>query len=251
MKQKALLITIICFIGSTVAMAQESGKHWEYKMYAGYNLGGSSPIPLPAEIRRIKSWSPGLAGTLGIQVTRWIAPEWGITSGLAIDIKGMKINADVKYMTTNLVIGKGDNTGMFSGMFTGGNKTNVRNDYLVIPLMAAYAPKSYEDWKFRLGGYFALQRDANFDGSAFNGHIRNGGPAGDRINVDMATFDFSEHIRKIDAGFMASADWYFSTKMAVTGQLSWGLVPLFPSDFNGVPYKMYNIYFMGGLSYKL
>ncbi|MDR0429862.1 MAG: PorT family protein [Tannerellaceae bacterium] len=229
--------------------AQNGFKRWEYKVFAGYNLGGTSPLPLPAEIRKINSWSPGFAATLAFHITRWISPEWGITSGLAIDLKGMSIDADVKYMMTSLVVGEGDNTGRFTGMFTGKNKTTTRNGYLVLPVLATYKP--FEKWTFRLGGYFASQRDAKFEGNASNGYIRNGGPAGDRINIESATFDFSKNVRKVDAGLMASADRFFTNKLAVTGQLSWGLIPIFPSDFNGIPYKMYTIYFMTGIAYKL
>jgi hypothetical protein len=231
------------------ALAQEKFKHWEFKAFAGYNTGGATPLPLPAEIRKINSWSPGFSAALAFHATRWITPEWGVTSGLAIDLKGMSIRADVKYMMTSLVVGEGDNTGTFTGMFTGKNKTTIRNGYLVLPVLAAYKP--HEKWTFRLGGYFASQRDANFEGNASDGYIRNGGAAGDRINIEKATFDFSDEVRKIDAGLMASADWFFTKKMAVTGQLSWGLVPIFPSDFNGIPYKMYNVYFMTGIAYKL
>ncbi len=229
--------------------AQDRFKYWEFKGFAGYNMGGTSPLPLPPEIRKIKSWSPGFGGTLAIHATRWINPQWGITSGLAIDLKAMTIKADVKYMMTNLVVGEGDNTGYFSGMFTGQNTTKVRNGYLVLPLMAAWRPK--ENWTFRLGGYVASQQDPKFEGTASDGFIRNGGPAGDRINIEKATFDFSDNVRKTDVGLMASADWFFTNKMAVTGQLSWGLIPIFPSDFNGIPYKMYNIYFSTGIAYRL
>jgi hypothetical protein len=243
----SVLLLLIAVNGAGVA--QDSFKHWEYKVFAGYNLGGTTPLPLPAEIRKINSWNPGFGGTLAFHVTRWITPEWGVTSGLAIDLKGMTINADVKYMMTSLVVGEGDNTGTFTGMFTGKNKTTTRNGYLVLPILAAYKP--FEKWTFRLGGYFASQRDANFEGNASDGYIRNGGAAGDRINIEKATFDFSDEVRKIDAGLMASADWFFTNKMAVTGQLSWGVVPIFASDFNGIPYKMYNVYFMTGIAYKL
>ncbi|MDR1557104.1 MAG: PorT family protein [Tannerellaceae bacterium] len=245
-----LLIVLAGFLSATLALAQpESGRQWEYKMFAGYNLGGSTPLPLPAEIRKIHSWSPGIAGTLAFHATRWLTTEWGITSGLAIDVKGMIVDTDVKYLNTSLIVGEGDHTGTFTGMFTGRNTTKLRNGYLVFPLLASYHPFSL--WTFHLGGYFALQRDARFEGNASGGYIRNGGPAGDRINIEMSTFDFSDYVRKTDAGLMALADWFFTNKLAVTGQLSWGLLPLFPSDFNGIPYKMYNIYFMGGIAYRL
>lgn len=246
---KILLTTLLFIVVCQSNLAQDKMKHWEFKAFAGYNLGGTTPLPLPPEIRKINSWAPGFGGTMAIHATRWITPEWGITSGLAIDLKRMTIKADVKYMMTNLVVGVGDDTGFFSGMFTGKNTTKVRNGYLVLPLLAAWRPVN--EWTFRLGGYFASQQDARFEGTASHGYIRNGGPAGDYINIESATFDFSDNVRKTDVGLMASADWFFTKRMAVTGQLSWGLTPIFPSNFNGIPYKMYNIYFSTGIAYKL
>jgi hypothetical protein len=245
----AVLFLLTGLFACHSAMGQNTFRRWEYKVFAGYNIGGTSPLPLPAEIRKVHAWNPGFGGSLAFHITRWLTPEWGVTSGLAIDLKGMKIKADVMYMNTDLVIGEGDNTGSFSGMYTGYNETKVKNGYLVIPLLATYRPA--EKWTFRLGGYYASMRDAKFEGSASNGYIRDGGPDGDRINIEKAMFDFSDNVRKVDAGLMASADWSFSSKMAVTGQLSWGLVPVFPSGFNGIPYKMYNIYFLTGVAYRL
>lgn len=230
-------------------VAQDAFEKWEFKFFAGYNTGGTTPLPLPAEIRSINSWNPGFSGSLAFHVTRWLSPQWGITSGLALDLKGMKIEADVKYWNTNLEVGEGDKTGFFSGVFSGKNKTNTRNDYLVVPVLAAYHP--FDTWIFRLGGYVASQQNAKFEGTASDGYIRSGGPAGDRINIERASFDFSEEVRRFDAGIMASVDWYFTRQMAVTAQLSWGLVPIFPSAFEGISYKMYNIYFMWGIAYRL
>lgn len=243
----SLFLGLLCLV--MPAKAQQDYKKWESKVFAGYNIGGTSPLPLPAEIRKIDYWKPGFGGTLAFHITRWLHPKWGITTGLGIDLKGMKIGADVKYMQTSLVVGEGDNTGIFTGSFSGKNTTNMRNDYLVIPLLAAFRPN--EQWRVRFGGYVATQRNAKFEGTASDGYIRNGGPTGERINVEAATYDFSEKVKRFDAGLMASGDWFFTSKMAVTGQLSWGLVPIFPADFEGLSYKMYNIYFSLGIAYKL
>jgi hypothetical protein len=242
-----LTFCLICSMG--YVSAQNDGASWEKTVFMGYNLGGTSPLPLPREIRKVNSWNPGFGGSLAFHVTRWFNSRWGATSGLAIDVKSMNIDADVLYMQTRLVVGEGDQTGSFSGVFSGKNTTKVRNGYLVIPVLAAYRPAP--DWVVRFGGYFASTRDTKFEGTASDGYIRNGDSTGDRINVEKATFDFSDKERKADAGLMASADWFFSKNMAVTGQLSWGLVPLFPSDFNGITYKMYNIYFLLGIAYDL
>ncbi|MDR1258653.1 MAG: PorT family protein [Tannerellaceae bacterium] len=249
--KKSLLIAITAIAFCLPAVSQqESGRKWEYRMFAGHNAGGSMPLPLPAEIRKIRYWSPEpFTGSLAFHVTRFISPKWGVTSGLAIDVKGMKTEADVKYMNTSLVVGEGDHQGVFQGMFTGRNKLRIRNGYLVLPLLGTYAPSRV--WRFHAGGYVAFLQDARFEGNASDGYIRQGGPAGDRINIEESTFDFSDNVRKTDAGVMALADWFFTKKLAVTGQLSWGLVSLFPGDFNGIPYKMYNIYLMGGIAYRL
>ena len=33
---------------------------WHIRLSAGYNLGGTAPLPLPREIRGIESYNPGL-----------------------------------------------------------------------------------------------------------------------------------------------------------------------------------------------
>lgn len=246
---KQYILVALCLFACHTLMAQQTYRKWEYKAFAAYNMGGTTPMPLPAEIRKLNSWNPGLSGTLAFHVSRWFTPRWGITSGLAIDLKGMKTNADVKYWQTSIEVGEGDDTGIFTGTFTGKNETKARNGYLVLPVLAAWRPA--EKWTFRLGGYMAFQQDAMFEGRAYDGYIRSGGPTGDRVNVDMSTFDFADKVRKTDAGIMASADWAFTQKLALTGQLSWGLVPVFPSGFEGISYKMYNIYYAFGIAYIL
>ncbi len=35
-------------------------KGWHVRLSAGYNIGGTAPLPLPVEIRSIESYNPGL-----------------------------------------------------------------------------------------------------------------------------------------------------------------------------------------------
>lgn len=53
------------------------GLNYEFK--AGVNIGGTSPLPLPKEIRSLDSYSPGLAITLEGNATKWIdaRQKWG------------------------------------------------------------------------------------------------------------------------------------------------------------------------------
>lgn len=248
---KYCFILPILVLSAALVKAQEPAKHWEYDIRLGLNIGGTTPLPLPAEIRKIKSFTSGLNPVIAVRATRWFKqhPQWGITSGITVDYRGMKESADVKYWYTHLVVGEGENAGTFSGTFSGRNRTTIKNGYFTIPLMATYRP--FHHWTFHLGGYLSWMHTADFSGTASDGYIREGGPTGDRIEVKNASFDFSDNLKKIDAGITAGADWRFNKRMSVTGDLTWGLIPIFPSDFKGVCYKMYNIYFALGLSYRL
>ena len=37
---------------------------WEYELKAGFNIGGTLPLPFPEEIRNIKSYNPTLSITI-------------------------------------------------------------------------------------------------------------------------------------------------------------------------------------------
>ena len=103
------IVTCLLFMSVSLSInAQEFRQHWEKKVFAAYNLRGNSPFTIPAEIRKINYWKPGFGGTLAFHLTRWLDPNWGVTTGLAIDLKGMKVEADVKYLYTSLVVGDGD-----------------------------------------------------------------------------------------------------------------------------------------------
>jgi len=47
-------------VNRTQALINAALKGWDIELRMGYNLGGTSPIPLPEEIRKIDSYSPGL-----------------------------------------------------------------------------------------------------------------------------------------------------------------------------------------------
>jgi hypothetical protein len=244
------ILSLLCLTKPLFAQ-QEDGAKWTHEVRVGLNLGGTAPLPIPAEIRKINSFTAGVNPIIGFRSTRWLDkhPQWGITSGVTIDYRGMKTSADVKYWYTDLVVGEGDRTGRFSGTFSGKNMTKVKNGYFTIPVLASYRP--FKAWTFHAGGYFSWIHTSKFEGSASDGYIREGGPTGDRITVEESTYDFSDELKDIDAGITVGANWKLTKRIAATGELNWGLVPIFPADFKGVSHKMYNIYFSLGLSYRL
>lgn len=253
MKQYNKIIVLLLLFVSAVSIvkAQEAQAKWENDVIIGLNIGGTTPLPLPNEIRKVNSYSAGLNPTIAIRTTRWMdnAPQWGVTTGLYIDYRGMEIDADVKYWNTKLQVGEGATVGEYQGLFSGKNHTKMKVGYFTLPVMASYRP--FTHWTFRLGGYVSWTHSTKFEGSAADGYICNGGATGDITAIDKATFDFSKELKSIDAGIAAGADWKVKNKISVVGQLNWGLVPVFPSSFTGIPYKMYNIYFTLGLAYRL
>ena len=63
---KKITFILLCLIVATVAQAQEDRNKnilksltigLEYRLKAGFNIGGTSPIPLPVEIRKINSYN--------------------------------------------------------------------------------------------------------------------------------------------------------------------------------------------------
>lgn len=47
----------------------------EYEVKAGFNIGGTAPIPLPVEIRDITGYNPTMAVAIEGNVTKWFDQE--------------------------------------------------------------------------------------------------------------------------------------------------------------------------------
>jgi hypothetical protein len=231
----------LCF---SEGKAQES---WEYKINAGYNLGGSSPLSFPAEIRKIEQFSPaGFVPHIALEATRWFNEKWGISAQLSVDNKGFTVRDQVKSMYTEIQIE--GNPEPQRGNFTGKNTTEVQNTYLTVPVLATYRAK---EWNTQFGVYVGYLCQSSFKGTASDGYIRRESPIGEKINVPSASFDFSKEQNRLDYGLLLAEEWNFFRRFAVRGQITWGFHSLFPSDFTGMSFDMYNIYGGLGLSYRI
>ena len=151
---------IMLTLALSAAAQSESGKKFEYRIKAGFNIGGTLPIPLPAEIRKIESYSPTMAFTVEGSVLRWFTPKWALTTGLRFETKGMNAGAKVKNYQMTLLIENGDKTGEMSGRFTGRIKTRVQNEYITLPILVVreLSPR----WEIKLGPYIAYRIDGSF-----------------------------------------------------------------------------------------
>ena len=94
----------------------------EYEVNAGTNIGGATPLPIPAEIRHIDSFSPRLNLQIGAKVTKWFATDkkWGVALGVRFETKGMDTKATVKNYGMEIY----DNGNKLSGRWTG--KVNTK-----------------------------------------------------------------------------------------------------------------------------
>ena len=71
-------------------------KGWQMRLGGGLSLGGTSPLPIPAEIRAIDSYDPTLCIAIEGSVQKKIHHRWGIATGVRLESKGMKTDATVK-----------------------------------------------------------------------------------------------------------------------------------------------------------
>ena len=67
MKKETICILLLLCIANSIIQAQEDRNKsilksltigLEYRLKAGFNIGGTSPLPLPVEIRKINSYRP-------------------------------------------------------------------------------------------------------------------------------------------------------------------------------------------------
>ena len=161
---------IMLTLALSAAAQSESGKKFEYRIKAGFNIGGTLPIPLPAEIRKIESYSPTMAFTVEGSVLRWFTPKWALTTGLRFETKGMNAGAKVKNYQMTLLIENGDKTGEMSGRFTGRIKTRVQNEYITLPILVVreLSPR----WEIKLGPYIAYRIDGSYSDSRHPDEVR-------------------------------------------------------------------------------
>ncbi|MDR0680632.1 MAG: PorT family protein [Dysgonamonadaceae bacterium] len=243
---KILAVLLLVFFFSTYTKAQDKYPLWKFKINAGYNLGGTSPLSFPVEIRKIEKFSPSwIAPHFALEATRWLNEKWGVATQIAWDHKGFTVRDRVKNLHTEIEMK--DET--FAGNFTGKNTTEIRNVYISLPVLATYRISG--KWTAQSGLYIAYLYNPHFNGHASGGYIREGSPIGLKVPVDYASFDFSKEQNKFDYGILLAGERVLYSHFALRGQLSWGLNSLFPSDFTGITFKMYNIYGSVGLSYRL
>lgn len=221
----------------------------EYEIKAGFNIGGTSPLPLPAEIRKINSYRPDLALSVGTNITKWLNEPHtiGLVWGLTLETKAMKTDATVKNYGM-AIIQDGEE---MSGRWTGNVKTKFRTSYITMPLMCAY--KISSRWKIKGGPYISYAFEKDFSGHVYDGYLREGDPTGAKVefkNGNIATYDFSKDLRKFQWGVVIGGEWKAFKHLSVYADLNWGLNNAFKKDFDTITFNMYPIYLNTGFAYN-
>lgn len=224
---------------------------WHVRIGAGFSVGGTSPIPLPAEIREINSYNPTLCIQLEGAAQRKFTKHWGTMIGIRFENKGMKTDARVK--NYHLVAYSTDGSGKIEGAYWGNVKTEVNNKYLTFPVLATY---TFNDrWQMQAGPYFSYLINGSFTGSAYGkddsdvSYIRQPDPTGALTYVTSADYDFSKDLRRFAWGLQLGGEFKAYKHLSVSANLTWGFNSIFPSDYECVTFKLFPIYGTLGFNY--
>ena len=228
--------------------SQDSISKFQFRVTAGLNIGGLTPIPLPNNIRKVKSYNPGLNPSIGLEGLYKFHKKWSVGINPRVEYKGMKVKDSVLYFHTMIQQGEGPEAASFEGDFTGTNYTEAKNLYLGVPVFIQFTPG--KKWHYRLGGYFAFLLKPEFQGSVSDGYIRNGGSKGEKVIISSATFDFADKIKKFDYGIYAGINRDICERFSLDLSLQWGLGSAFPSSFTGISFSMHNVFAQIGGGYR-
>lgn len=258
-KYKIASLLALFLVNSIATIAQEErnqGIIWsslrglEYEVKAGFSIGGTSPLPLPEEIRSINSYQPGVAISVEGSATKWFGKfkKWGMYFGIRLENKMMTTEATVKNYSMEII---GDGGEKVNGIWTGGVKTKVKNSYLTIPILAKY--QLTKRWDLKLGPYFSYMIEGDFSGHVYEGYLRKTDPTGPKVEFTdgkVATYDFSENLRKFQWGMQLGGEWKAFKHLNVYADLTWGLNDIFKKDFQTITFAMYPIYLNVGFGYS-
>lgn len=261
---KTRIIAVISLLAAAITPAkavswfstdeQSPGLIWamlhglEYEVNAGINIGGSSPMPIPGEIRSILHYDPGLNLSFGGSVTKWVDKNrrWGVSLGIRFENKGMDTEAKVKNYGMAII----QDGAEVAGRWTGKVITNYSSSFFTVPLTGVY--RLSNRCKISFGPYIAIAMKRKFWGKVHDGYLRETDPTGDKIvfaGDAEATYDFSEHLRRMQWGLEAGFSWRAYRHLMVQTHLSWGMNGIFHSSFKTVNFSLYPIYLNVGFGY--
>ena len=248
------------FVSGAFAQNEDSWQEWGPTskekagviVRAGYTIGGTTPIPLPNEIRRIVEFAPKGGATVGMDVYKMFSKRWGVVMGTHLFYEGFHTSADVKNYGMSLT--QEGNT--MSGYFTGRDVTDTDMWGITLPVMGTFAISPR--WNVSVGPYFSAYFKKRFSGEVFDnregiGYLRVDTPTGEKVNMtreNPANYNFKDDMKNWNVGFEFTFDWKAMKHMNVFASLDWGVTSVFDEDFQALQFRMYPIYATLGVAYR-
>lgn len=245
------VLTVAMAAATTLAAgAVEVTDSLNYDVRLGYNIGGTSPVGMPATIRKLNSYKLSPNVSLGFDVQKDLRGRWGVMAGLHLENKGMETDATVK----NYHMSIDQDGASLEGYFTGHNVTKVEEWLITVPVMATCRVGG--NVILKLGPYLSYVLTRKFEGNVYDGYLRHNTPTGAKISFgheegERGTFDFSDDMRRWQFGVDFGADWYFCRRWGVYADIAWGLTGVHKSSFKTIEQRLYPIYGTFGVAYKL
>ncbi len=242
-----LLIALLC---QSPVWAGEPADPWQMKLRAGYNIGGTAPLGMPATIRSIDKFSLTPSFMVGADVMMPLKNNLGLLAGLRLENKALDVEATTKKY--HMEVKKGES--MLEGMYYGHVRQQVTEWMLTVPVQAAYRLGSRVMLKG--GPYLSVLLSKDFSGYVYDGYLRQGTPTGPKVTMgveenERATYDFSNDMRTLQAGIAVGADITLSHRLGLSADLNWGLNGIFKSHFKTVEQTLYPIYGTIGVFYQI
>lgn len=250
--KRTLLATLAIMAAITQARAFDFKlpDDMKFSIKLGYNIGGTSPIGIPATIRKMNNYKMQANFSLSYDMQFPLKGAWGLTTGLRLENKGMEVDATVKNYRMAIVQGGS----RLEGYYTGNTVIKAEQWLFTLPAMATY---NFSDrFLLRFGPYVSYVITRKFNGYVYDGYLRQTDPTGAKVNMGDtketgATFDFTDDMRRWHFGLDAGFDWYIYRRFGIYADLAWGVTGVFKKDFNTIEQTLYPIYGTIGITYKL
>jgi len=264
MKHTLYVIAAFLFLAASVHAQQEDKwqkwgptrglKEGGFIARVGYVIGGATPIPLPAELRKINEFSPKGGVSLGIDGYRMFSKRWGASLGAHFFWEGIHTSADVKNYYAWLSM----DGNVTKGYVTGTNVTNIEMWGVTMPLLVTcrVSPR----WNLNFGPYLTYYFKQTFSGETYDtddgvGYMRVDTPTGDKMlfSRDQPSSypdDFDKDMLPLGFGIELGFDWKAMRHMNVFGKLDWGLTNIWSPSFEAMSYKMFPVFFTLGVAYR-
>ena len=181
----------------------------------GYSIGGTAPMGMPAEIRKLNKFILQPNVSFGVDGLKPVSERMGLLVGIHFENKAMHIDASVK--NYHMQITQGGQT--LEGMFTGKNDSHA------------------VQWTY--DGY--LRVDDPTGAKVLLGSTEE----------ERGNYDFKDEIRKCQWGLGVGVDYFFTRKFGVYADLNWGLSGFFKGSFKTLDQTLFPIYGTIGIAYKI